>query len=84
MSNNGGQLIVVSKIRILFQSDRFQMNYTNPLLYPVIMSVRPSPEHGILGTSIEGLTLKSALLLFTQIRAREKLKISILMHITRK
>ena len=32
----------------------FQVNYFNPLLYPVSVSVWPSPECGLLGTSIWG------------------------------
>ena len=49
--------------------DRLQVNYVNPLLYPVSVSDFPSPERGAIGTLIGDLTSKSALLLFTILSA---------------
>ena len=51
-------------------------------MYPVSVRDCTSSEDGVLGTSVEDFTLKSALLLLTLISARELLKISVLFHIT--
>ena len=42
--------------------------------------MQPSPDCGVLDTLIEDLTLKITLLLFTLLRARERLKISTILH----
>ena len=46
-----------------------QVNYINPLLYPVSVRGCPSPVRGILCILIGDLTPKSALLLFTLLSA---------------
>ena len=61
-SDNGGKPILVIEIVILLQFDRCQVNYINTLLYPGSVSVQPIHEHDVLGTLIEDLTSKSALL----------------------
>ena len=81
-SDNGGYPSVVSEIEILLQSDRCQVKYVNTLLYPGSVSMRSSPDNGVLGTLIKHLTSKIALLLFTLICNRELFTISILFHIT--
>ena len=81
-SNKGGQPIVVRKIRILFLINRYQVNYANPLLYPVSMNNCLGPKRGFLVISVEDLALKTAILFFKPLCARKQLKISILFHIT--
>ena len=48
--------------------DRLQVNYGNPLLYPVIVSNLPSPGRGIFCISIVDLISKITLVLFSLLR----------------
>ena len=75
-SNNMGQPFVESKIGILLQINRFQVDYINLLLYAFSVSVWPIPERAILGNFIEDLTLRNALLWFTLLRVCKRLLIT--------
>ena len=46
-----------------------QLNYGNPLLYPVIVSDFPRPERGILCISIVDIISKRTLVLFSLLRS---------------
>ena len=62
----------MGEILIQLQIGRLQLNYINPLLYPVSVSGFPIPEHGVLGILIGDLNSKSALLLLTPCNARKR------------
>ena len=51
--------MVVRNIIIQFWFGQFQVNCFNPLLYPGIVRVRPSPECGVIVTWIEDLNVKN-------------------------
>ena len=62
----------MEEILIQLQSGWLQVNYVNPLLYPVIVSDYPRSERGILCILIGDLTLKIASLLLTTLSARKQ------------
>ena len=54
-----GNLIVVNEILIQLQIYRLQVNYVNPILYPVSVSGCPSPGRGLLCILIGDLIINS-------------------------
>ena len=59
----------VSKILNQMSIDRLQVNYGNPLLYPVNVINFPSPKRGVLCILIVDLIKKIALVLFNLLSA---------------